>query len=114
MRAFLALAALTVLATPTSVFAANPQRQNPYANLFTGQLGGIPQQKPPAPPNAAPKFVMPQVSPLPPASALIVKCGMTIIHGYATLDPKILIEKPPAPNGSKPIIGVKPAPACQE
>jgi hypothetical protein len=107
MRAFLALAALTVLAVPASVFAANPQRQNPYANLFTGQLDGIPQQKPPAPPNATPKFVMPQVSPLPLPPAVIVKCGMSIYLGDSSIDPKILIPRAPTPT-SKTI----PAPAC--
>jgi hypothetical protein len=74
----------------------------------------IPPLRPRPAPDAGPKFVMPQVSPLPLPPAVIVKCGMTIIHGYATIDPKILIEKPRAPNGSKPVIEVKPAPTCQE
>jgi len=97
----------SVLATASATEGA--QRQNPYANLFAGQLNGAPTpQTPPAP---APQFM-----PRPPMPASLptqtVVCGMTVMQGDSKIDPK-MPQHPPA-NAPRPTIRIVPAPACQK
>ena len=100
----------SVLASTATVAATEgAQRQNPYANLFAGQLNGAPTpQTPPAP---APQFM-----PRPPIPASLpaqtVVCGMTVMQGDSKVDPK-MPRHPPA-NAPKPSIKIVPAPACRK
>jgi hypothetical protein len=117
MRTFLALASLALLAVPASVFAANPQRQNPYANLFTGQLGDdVPQRKPSAPavppsrPSPSPNLVLPPTRQYPQPAQTVV-CGLTVLQGDTTIDPKMPQRQ--QANAPKPSIRIFPAPSCR-
>jgi hypothetical protein len=113
MRVFLIVTLLAVLVVPGSALAAErPYRENPYASLFTGQLGS--EQAPSVPKPPAPSLPFAQLpnmvqpaTPQFPLPAVIIKCGMTIYRGDASIDPKILIPRAPAP----PIATI-PAPAC--
>jgi hypothetical protein len=105
-----AVIASAALGFPASAFAAGgaqPQR-NPFASLFTGQLGV------PAPQSPSAQVPMPQM-PLPPSGSTAnqtVNCGMTVVQGDSKIDPK-MPQHPPA-NAPKPSIRIVPAPACQK
>jgi len=118
MRLLSVIVVSAALALPAAAFAAErPQRQNPYASLFTGQLGS--EQAPSAPKPPVPSLPFAQLpnlvqpaAPQFPLPAVITKCGMTIYRGDATIDPKILLPSPP--DAAKPMIKTIPAPACQK
>ena len=96
-----------VLAVTGSVSAADgAQRQNPYANLFKGQLNGA------APPRTlAPTPVLPFVAP--PMVRLEsgqIGCGMSVIQGDAAIDLKMPHKAPAEP---KPLITIVQPPPCK-
>jgi hypothetical protein len=105
-----AVIASAALGLPPSAFAAGgAQQRNPFASLFTGQLPGVP-----APQSPSGQVAMPQM-PLPPSGSTAnqtVTCGMTVVQGDSTIDPK-MPRRPPA-NAPKPSIRIVPAPACQK
>jgi len=113
MRVVLIATLLAVLVVPPSALAAErPHRQNPYANLFTGQLGS--DQTPSVPKTPAPSLPLVQLpnlvqpaTPQLPLPAVIIKCGMTIYPGDSSIDPKILIPRAPTAT-----IKTIPAPRC--
>jgi hypothetical protein len=113
MRVFLIVTLLAVLVVPASALAADrPHRENPYASLFTGQLGSEQTPSVPKPPAPSLPFVqLPNlVQPATPQyslPAVVMKCGMTIYPGDASIDPKILIPRAPTST-----IKTIPAPAC--
>jgi hypothetical protein len=103
MRLLSAIVVSAALALPSAALAAErPHRENPYAGLFTGQLssGQAPSvPKPPAPSLPfvqLPNLVQP-TTPEFPLPAVIIKCGMTIYRGDASIDPKILTPRTPTP-----------------
>ena len=104
MRRFQALATLALLVAPASAFASGPQRQNPYASLFKGQLDAVPQQKPSTP------VLLP--SPQSSQAAQSTICGMTVRQGDVAIDSK-MPQHPPA-TAPKPTIKIVPVPACQK
>jgi hypothetical protein len=117
MRAFLIVTLLAVLIAPASAVAAErPFRENPYASLFTGQLGSeqAPSAPKPAPslPFAQPPNLVEPTTEQFPLATVIIKCGMTIYRGDATIDPRM--PQHPSANAPKPTITVVPAPACRE
>jgi hypothetical protein len=104
---------VSALALPAAAFAAErPQRENPYASLFTGQLGSQQAPSAPKPPAASLPFELPPnlvqpAAPQFPLPAVIIKCGMTIYPGDASIDPKILV-----PRALTSTIKTIPAPGC--
>jgi hypothetical protein len=111
MRIIPSLAIIAVLAPAATVAAQGRQPQNPYANLFSGQLNGAPTPRTPPspPPQLVPLPAMPPLSSLP---AQTVVCGMTVVQGDSKLD-SAMPHHPPA-NAPKPSIKIVPAPACQK
>jgi hypothetical protein len=111
MRIALSAVVFTALSVlPTSTFAEGLRTQNPYANLFTAQLAGVPaaQQKQPQP-------VLPQqlATPLgmqPASGQTVVVCGLTVMQGDAKID-GLMVHHPPA-NAPKPIITVMQPAVC--
>ena len=101
MRVFLLVTLLAVLVVPPSVLAAeSPHRENPYAGLFREPLGSEQAASVPKPPAPSLPFVqLPNLvqpaTPQFPLPAVIIKCGMTIYPGDASIDPKILIPRAP-------------------
>src|SRR5262249_25722889 len=109
---------LAALAVPASALAGgvSQNRANPYASLFTGQVGSeqAPSAPKPAPslPFAQPPNLVEPTTAQFPLATVIIKCGMTIYRGDATIDPRM--PQHPSANAPKPTITVVPAPACRE
>jgi hypothetical protein len=108
MRVVFAAAMLSAtLALPALAHAAgSPQRQNPYASLFTGQLDGATNPRP-MPVPAIPFDLPPRLQSGP---SQTVVCGLSVRQGDSTIDPA-MPHYPPA-NAPKASIKFIPPPAC--
>ena len=104
-----------VLALPATGFAAEvANRRNPYANLFTTELGSPAQIAPTVKPHPSPNVVLAKPLALPSSSSPspTVVCGLTVVHGDSKIDPTM---PHPAANANAltQSIALFPAPACQ-
>jgi hypothetical protein len=108
MRVVFAAALLSAtLAFPAFARAAgSPQRQNPYASLFTGQLDGAPNPR--SMPVPAIPFDLPPRLQSGPGQTVV--CGLTVRQGDSTID-SAMPHHPPA-NAPKASITFIPPPAC--
>ncbi len=110
-RAVAFISGVIAVALPAVVIAAEgAQRQNPYAQLFTGQFGGAPTPRPAPVPHVP--FNAPLSSRQPSQDNRTIVCGLTVVQGDSKIDPAMPHHLPT--NAPKATIRIVPAPGCQK
>ena len=102
-----AVIVIGVLMVAGSVCAADgAQRQNPYANLFTGQLNGGVPPRPLLPAPVLPFLAAPMAR----LEREQIRCGMSVMQGDTTIDRRMAHKTPAGPK--PPSITIVQPPLC--